>query len=84
MTSIQTILTSRFGNLVKKQVKVFVAESKLTKGKPIKVVIVKEDDRTWLPLISTDATLAVKEILEGYMVRFGIEEIFKDLKDVWD
>ena len=38
---------------------------------------------TWLPLISTDATLAVKEILEGYMVRFGIEEIFKDLKDVW-
>lgn len=25
----------------------------------------------------------VKKILESYGVRFGIEEVFKDLKDVW-
>lgn len=36
-----------------------------------------------MPLISTDATMDVKEILESYGVRFGIEETFKDLKDVW-
>ena len=79
----QSVACWQYGNLVTKQVKVFVAASKLTKGKPIKVVIVKEDDRTWLPLISTDATMEAKEILESYAVRFGIEEMFKDLKDVW-
>jgi hypothetical protein len=73
----------QYGRVVKKQVKSFVAASRLTRGKPIKVVIVKEDDKTWLPLMSSDAEMSVVEILESYAMRFGIEEIFKDLKDVW-
>jgi len=44
---------------------------------------VKEDEKTWVPLVSTDANQGVKEILESDGVRFGIEEVFKDLKEVW-
>jgi len=73
----------QYGQVVTKKVKWFVAASKLTKGKPVKVVLVKEDEKTWVPLMSTDATMEVKEILESYGVRFGIEEVFKDLKEVW-
>lgn len=73
----------QYGQAVRKRVKWFVASTKLTKGKPVKVVIVKEDEKTWVPLISTDATMEVKEILESYGVRFGIEEVFKNLKEVW-
>ena len=73
----------QYGQVVKKRTKSFVATSKLTKGQPIRVVVIKEDDGTWVPLISTDAAMDVKEILESYGVRFGIEETFKDLKDVW-
>ena len=53
------------------------------RGKPIKVVLIKEDEKTWVPLMSTNAEQSVVEILESYGVRFGIEEVFKDLKDVW-
>jgi hypothetical protein len=73
----------QYGQVVRKRTKSFVATSKLTKGKPIKVVLIKEDDGTWAPLMSTDPAMDVKEILESYGVRFGIEETFKDLKDVW-
>ena len=60
-----------------------MATSRLTRGKPIRVVLVKENDKTWLPLISTDAEMSVVEILESDAVRFGMEEMFKDVKDVW-
>jgi len=33
--------------------------------------------------MSTDVNAAAKEILESCGVRFGIEETFKDLKEVW-
>jgi hypothetical protein len=32
--------------------------------------------------MSTNTELSVQEILESYAVRFGIEEVFKDLKEV--
>ena len=73
----------QYGRVVKKQVKSFIATSRITRGKPIRVVIVKEDENTWLPLISTDVEVSVLEILESYAIRFGIEEMFKDLKEVW-
>jgi hypothetical protein len=79
----QIIECRQYGQIVQKQVKSFVAASRLTKGTPIKVVLVKENDKTCIPLMSTDATMEVKEILEAYGVRFGIEEMFKDLKEVW-
>ena len=73
----------QYGEIVKKRVKSFVATSKLTKGRPIKVVLVKEDEKIWVPLMSTNAEHSAKEILESYGVRFGIEETFKDLKEIW-
>ena len=68
---------------MKKRIKCFVATSKLTKGKPIKVLLIKEDDGTWVPLVSTNMEQTAEEILESYGVRFGIEEVFKDLKEIW-
>jgi hypothetical protein len=79
----QIVECRQYGQIVQKRVKSFVAASKLTKGMPIKVVLVKENDKTCVPLMSTDANMDVKEILEAYGVRFGIEEMFKDLKEVW-
>lgn len=73
----------QYGKTVQKRIKSFIATSKLTRGKPVKVVLIKEDETTWVPLVSTDATMSEVEILESYGVRFGIEETFKDLKEVW-
>jgi hypothetical protein len=73
----------QYGQVTKKRVKWFIATSRLTRGKPIKVVLIKEDDGTWVPLMSTDASMEVREMLESYGIRFGIEEVFKDLKEVW-
>jgi hypothetical protein len=79
----QMIECRQYGQVVQKRVKSFVAASKLTRGEPIRVVLVKEDEKTCVSLMSTEASMEVKEILEAYGVRFGIEEVFKDLKDVW-
>jgi len=43
----------------------------------------KEDEKVWVPRMSTNAEQSAVEILESYGVRFGIEEVFKDLKEVW-
>ena len=72
-----------YGQSATKRVKSFVGVSKLTKWKPVRVIIIKEDDGTWVPLMCTDISRTGKEILESYGVRFGIEEMFKDLKEVW-
>jgi hypothetical protein len=79
----QIVECRQYGQIVQKRVKSFIAASRLTKGKPIKVVLVKENDKTCVSLMSTEANMEVKEILEAYGVRFGIEEMFKDLKEVW-
>jgi hypothetical protein len=79
----QYVECRQYGQVVKKRVKCFVATSKLTKGKPIKVVLIKENEKTWVPLMSTNAEQSAVEILESYGVRFGIEEVFKDLKEIW-
>jgi hypothetical protein len=79
----QEIECRQYGRVVTKRVKSFIVTSRITRGKPIKVVLVKEDDKTWVPLISTDVDVSVLEILESYAARFGIEEMFKDLKEVW-
>jgi hypothetical protein len=79
----KTIECRQYGKTVRKKYKTFVAVSRITKGKPIRVVLVKEENDVWVPLISTDVKMEVKEILEAYSVRFGIEETFKDLKEVY-
>jgi hypothetical protein len=60
-----------------------IAVSHVTDDKPLRVVIVKEANGTWVQLMSINSELSVKDILEDDAVRFGIEEIFKDFKEVW-
>ena len=72
----------QYGQIVQKQVKSFVATSRVTRGAPIKIVIVKEATGIWVPLMTTDVQATDVEVLESYAVRFGIEETFKDLKEV--
>lgn len=72
----------QYGETVTKQVKSFVATSRMTKGLPLQVVIIKEDT-SWVPIVSTDVNMSIRDIIESYAVRFGIEETFKDLKEVW-
>jgi hypothetical protein len=79
----QYVACRLYGQVAIKKVKCFVATSKLTRGKPIKVVLIKEDDKTWVPLMSTNTQQSAVEILESYGMRFGIEEVFKDLKEIW-
>ncbi|MDR2438855.1 MAG: hypothetical protein LBE12_05740, partial [Planctomycetaceae bacterium] len=55
--------------------------SELSHWQPVLIVLVLEEDGTWVPLMSTNLDLSVQEIIESYGVRFGIEEVFKDLKD---
>jgi hypothetical protein len=79
----KTMECRQYGKTVRKKYKTFIAVSRITKGKPIRVVLVKEENGVWVPLVSTDVNMEVKEILEAYAVRFGIEETFKDLKEVY-
>ena len=70
-----------YGKKEKKKYKTFVAVSELTHWQPVRIVLIKENDKTWVPLMCTNIALSAKEIIESYGVRFGIEEVFKDLKD---
>ena len=40
------------------------------------MVLVKEGETTWGPLMSTDAGMEVREIWKSYGIRFGIEEVW--------
>ena len=62
----QTVECCQYGQVVKKKVKSFVATSKLTKGKLIKVVIIKEDEKIWVPLMSTNAEQSERAILKQF------------------
>jgi hypothetical protein len=70
-----------YGKTNHKQYKTFIGVSELSQWQPVRIVLVKEEDGTWVPLMSTNIELSVQEIIESYGVRFGIEEVFKDLKD---
>ncbi|MDR3110694.1 MAG: transposase [Planctomycetaceae bacterium] len=71
-----------YGKRAMKTYKTFVAVSEMTVYKTVRVVIIKEANG-WIPLLSTNTSLSAQEIIEHYGVRFGIEEVFKDLKEVW-
>jgi hypothetical protein len=66
----ETIECRLYGQIQTKRVKSFIAVSKLTKWQPVRVILIKEDDGTWVPLMCTDITRTAKEILESYGVRF--------------
>ncbi len=67
---------------VTRQYKSFLATTQLTSG-VIRVVIVRFDDGNWAPYFCTDSTAGVQDILEAVAGRWGIEEQFHDVKEVW-
>jgi hypothetical protein len=71
-----------YGKVVTKHYKTFIAVSELTSWQSVRVVLVQEDDGKYVLLMGTDIRMSAKEILESYGCRFGIEEMFKDLKEV--
>lgn len=48
----------------------------------IRVVLVLNDDRSWVAFFSTDPNASVRDILEAVAARFGVEQAFHDLKEV--
>jgi hypothetical protein len=70
------------GACVTRQVKTFLATSRLISG-PIRVVIVRFEDGGWAPYFCTDPSAEVRDILETAAARWAIEEHFHDVKEVW-
>ncbi len=64
------------------QCKTFLATSRLLGG-VIRIVIVKFKDGSWAPYFCTDPQVDVVDILETVAGRWGIEEHFHDVKEVW-
>jgi hypothetical protein len=71
----------QYGQKVVKTIKTFEATWRPAGGR-IRVVLVREDDG-WLAFCCTDPTMPVTAILETMADRGAIEQMFKDLKEVW-
>jgi hypothetical protein len=70
-----------YGKQVEVCYKTFLATYKPARGL-IRVVIVREADRTWRAYLCTDPNASVAEILEAVADRSAIEQNFHDLKEV--
>jgi hypothetical protein len=71
----------QYGEQVVKTIKTFEATWRPAGGR-IRVVIVREDEG-WLAYFCTDPAVTVVEILEAMADRGAIEQLFKDVKEVW-
>jgi len=71
----------QYGHKVTKTIKTFLATWRPAGG-CIRVVIVRESDG-WLPFFCTDPEATVVDILEAMADRGAIEQMFKDVKEVW-
>jgi hypothetical protein len=77
----QKVECVQYGEKVVKEVKVFLATWRPAGG-IIKVVIVREQDG-WLAYFGSSAAASAAEILEAMADRGAIEQLFKDVKEVW-
>jgi hypothetical protein len=77
----QRVECLQYGKRRTKTVKTFEATWQPAGGR-IRVVMVREDDG-WLAYFCTDPTVSVATILEVMADRGAIEQMFKDLKEVW-
>src|SRR5207253_3639966 len=77
----QTVECMQYGEKVTKTIKTFLATWRPAGG-VIRVALVKEEDR-WLPFFCTKAEATPEEILEGMADRGALEEMNKDVKEVW-
>jgi hypothetical protein len=71
-----------YGKKKVKQYKTFLATTKLIGGM-VRIVIIREPNGSWVPLMSTNVNLSVKEIIESYSDRYSIEENYQELKQTW-
>jgi DDE superfamily endonuclease len=77
----QQVACVQYGKRVAKAVKTFQATWRPAGGR-IRVVIVREVGG-WLAYFCTDPAMPVAAILEAMADRGAIEQMFKDLKEVW-
>ena len=77
----QRVECLQYGETVVKEVKEFLATWRPAGG-VIRVVIVREEDG-WLAYFCTNAAATAVEILEAMADRGAIEQMFKDVKEVW-
>ncbi len=76
----------QYGGVRKVEFKTMIATTRITNGRPIRLVLSRYIDganaKDWRVFASTDLNATPQEILLEYSCRFGIEEMFKDLKGV--
>jgi hypothetical protein len=77
----QQVRCVQYGEEVVKTIKTFEATWQPAGGR-IRVVLVREDDG-WLAFFCTDPTVSAATILEVLADRGAIEQLFKDVKEVW-
>ncbi|MCA9223563.1 MAG: transposase, partial [Planctomycetales bacterium] len=70
------------GEHVTRQYKTFLATSKLISGQ-IRVVLLRYEDGSWAPYFCTDVSASVEDILVAVGARWGIEEHFASVKEIW-
>jgi DDE superfamily endonuclease len=71
----------QYGETVTKTIKTFQATYRPAGGM-IRVVLVKEDDG-WVPFFCTDPDATAVEILEAASDRTALEQMHRDVKEVW-
>ena len=77
----QRVACVQYGKAVTKTVKTFLATWRPAGGR-IRVVLVREPGG-WLAYFCTDPAMPVATILEAMADRGAIEQLFRDLKEVW-
>jgi hypothetical protein len=77
----QQVACVQYGERVTKTIKTFEATWPPAGGR-IRVVLVREPDG-WLAFFCTDPTATAVAILEAMADRGAIEQLFKDVKEVW-
>jgi hypothetical protein len=77
----QTEEVSLYSQRVTTRFKTFLATYRPACGL-IRVVLVKNDDSTWVAYFCTDPRASVTEILEAVADRSAIEQVFHDVKEV--
>jgi hypothetical protein len=77
----QQVECTQYGEVVTKTIKTFLATWRPAGG-VIRVVLVQEEDG-WVPFFATGAEVTAVEILEAMADRGSMEQMNKDVKDVW-
>jgi len=70
------------GIAITRRYKTFLATTHLTGG-VVRVVLLEHERGNWAAYFSTDPEMDAKSILESGAERWGIEETFHDVKEVW-